>query len=145
MNDIMTEKEYQHFIMSYLEHRNGYHIRHATKAGGDYDRRFAMDCGMLFEFLSKTQPDKLAELRKQYGKTTEETLVNFLNSEITKKGSSLIHVLKHGVDVTPSLHLDLMYRKSATDFNPQSRVRVRRPCATSRHSSSISRAMPIRM
>lgn len=119
MNDIMTEKEYQHFIMSYLEHRNGYHIRHATKAGGDYDRRFAMDRGMLFEFLSQTQTDKLAELRKQYGKTTEETLVNFLNSEITKKGSSLIHVLKHGVDVTPSLHLDLMYRKPATDFNPQ--------------------------
>ncbi len=119
MNDLFTEKEYQHFIMDYLKEQNGYRVRHATKAGGDYDRRFAMDRGMLFEFLRATQPDVLAELRKIYKDKTEDTVASFINSEITKRGSSIIHVLKHGVDFSTSLHLDLMYTKPATDFNPE--------------------------
>ena len=38
MNDILSEKEYQHFIMDRLSQDNGYVIRKAT----NYDRFFAV-------------------------------------------------------------------------------------------------------
>lgn len=46
MNDILSEKEYQKFILNYLEIKKGYTIR--KKA--DIDRLFAVDRGMLFKF-----------------------------------------------------------------------------------------------
>ena len=36
MNNILSEKEYQHEIMAYLRDANGYRVRKAT----DYDRLF---------------------------------------------------------------------------------------------------------
>ena len=117
MNDILTEKEYQHFIMEQLKSNNGYRIRHATKEGGDYDRRFAMDRNLLLEFLGSTQPKGMAEIRKIYKDKADGTVISFINQEIVKKGSGLIPVLKNGVDLTPSIHLDLMYTRPATDFN----------------------------
>ena len=60
MNDILTEKEYQHFIMDRLSQDNGYIVRKATS----YDRLFAMDRELLFQFLNDTQPDEMAALRK---------------------------------------------------------------------------------
>lgn len=50
MNNILTEKEYQHFIMDRLSQDNGYIIRKATS----YDRLFAMDRELLFQFLNDT-------------------------------------------------------------------------------------------
>ena len=70
MNDVLSEKQYQHEIMAFLESENGYRIRKAT----DFDRLYAMDREMLFEFLDKTQPDTMAELRKIYKGDTEETI-----------------------------------------------------------------------
>lgn len=60
MNNILTEKEYQHFIMDRLSQDNGYVVRKATS----YDRLFAMDRELLFQFLNDTQPDEMAALRK---------------------------------------------------------------------------------
>lgn len=51
MNNILSEKEYQHFIMDRLSQDNGYLIRKATS----YDRLFAMDRELLFQFLNDTQ------------------------------------------------------------------------------------------
>lgn len=51
MNTILTEKDYQKFIIQRLV-ENGYVVRKAT----DYDRRFAMDPDMLFKFLEATPP-----------------------------------------------------------------------------------------
>ena len=47
MNDILSEKQYQHEIMDYLRSYNGYRIRKAT----DFDRYYAVDRALLFEFL----------------------------------------------------------------------------------------------
>ena len=58
MNDILTEKQYQHEIMEYLKINNGYVIRDAKS----YDRYFAMDKEILFKFLNDTQPDTMADL-----------------------------------------------------------------------------------
>lgn len=75
MNQILTEKQYQHFIMDYLKDNNGYIIRKDT----DFDRLFAMDKGMLFDFLNSTQPDKMNALRKIFKSDLEQTLVSYIN------------------------------------------------------------------
>lgn len=112
MNNILTEKQYQHEIMAYLQDHDGYRIRKAT----DYDRAFAMDRGMLFEFLNQSQPDVMAELRKIFKEDTEETIVNVINQSATSEKSSLVEVLKSGIEIS-NRHLDLMYTKPATTFN----------------------------
>ena len=53
MNTILSEKDYQKFILQRLV-ENGYVIRQADH----YDRRFAMDPDMLFQFLEATEDDQ---------------------------------------------------------------------------------------
>ena len=89
MNEILTEKQYQHFIMDYLKNNNGY----AVRKDKEYDRLHAMDREMLFKFLNDTQPDEMEALRKVYKYDLEETLVNYINAEVTKTRRSLLDVL----------------------------------------------------
>lgn len=114
MNDVLTEKQYQHYIMDYLQQNNGYVIR----KNKDYDRLHAMDREMLFQFLNDTQPDEMDALKKIYKQDLEETIVNYINMECTKSRSNLLEVLKHGIEVS-NVHIDLMYTKPATDFNKE--------------------------
>ena len=114
MNEILTEKQYQHFIMDYLKNNNGYVVRKDK----EYDRLHAMDREMLFKFLNDTQPDEMEALRKVYKQDLEETLVSYINAEVTKTRSSLLDVLKHGIEIS-NIKLDLMYTKPATDFNKE--------------------------
>lgn len=114
MNKILSEKEYQKFILDILEEQNGYRIRKNVK----YDRLFAMDKEMLFEFLNASQPKEMEALKKIYRDATEETIVNYINADITNPRKGLLYVLKHGVDLT-NYHLNLMYTKPATDFNEE--------------------------
>lgn len=55
-------------------------------------------------------------LRKIYKTDFEDTLVNFLNTEMTKASGGLISVLKHGIEIS-NQKLELMYTKPATTFN----------------------------
>lgn len=112
MNNILSEKEYQHFIMDRLSQDNGYIIRKATS----YDRMFAMDRELLFQFLNDTQPNEMEALRKIYKSDMEDTLVSFINAEVTKTRGSLLDVLKHGIEIS-NMKLELMYTKPATTFN----------------------------
>lgn len=113
MNNILTEKQYQHEIMGYLRDNNGYRIRKNT----DFDRLYAVDRGMLFEFLTASQPETMAELTKILGPSDlEETVVNVINQAVTSEKSSLTEILKSGIDLC-NRHLDLMYTKPATTFN----------------------------
>lgn len=114
MNDILTEKEYQHYIMDELV-KHGYVIRNAKT---DYDRAFAMDRGILFKFLQNTQPEAMDALTKIYKDKTEDTVISFLNAEITKERGSLLNVLKNGVEIS-NQKLNLLYRKPATTFNKE--------------------------
>ena len=111
MNTILSEKDYQKFIIQRLV-ENGYVVRNAT----DYDRRFAMDPDMLFKFLEETQPQKMAKLRNTLKENYREGLLNFLNLEICKSSRSLIDVLKHGIEIA-NVKLDLLYTKPATSIN----------------------------
>ena len=112
MNNILSEKEYQHYIMNELKNKNGYMIRD-TKS---FERRFAMDKELLFQFLNETQPDEMEYLRKIYKANLEETIVNFINTETTKDRGSLLNVLKHGIEISGK-KLVFLYGKPSTSYN----------------------------
>lgn len=112
MNNILSEKEYQHYMAEMLEKQNGYVIRPSAK----FDARLAMDKELLFAFLDSTQPKTMDALRKIYKDKAEETIVNYINAEITKPKSSLLYVLKHYVTIS-HYKLYLMYAKPATTYN----------------------------
>lgn len=111
MNSILSEKEYQKFILEKLSDI-GYEIAPAT----DFDRLYAVNRVALFRFLEDTQPESMETLRKVYKDKTEDTIVAFINQEETKLRGSRLDVLKHGIELS-NIHLDLMYAKPATTFN----------------------------
>lgn len=114
MNNILSEKEYQRYIIDELVNNNDYIERKAAS----FDRYFAIDREMLFKFLWDTQAETMELLRKIYKDSLEETLVNYLNAEMTKTKGSLLNVLKHGVEIA-NYKLHLMYTKPATTFNQE--------------------------
>lgn len=114
MNNILSEKEYQKFLLERLEQDNGYLIRKTS----NYDRLFAMDRELLIQFLNATQPETMDYLRKIYKNDLEDTIVGFINAETTKSRGSLIEVLKHGIEIS-NQKLELVYTKPATSFNPE--------------------------
>ncbi len=113
-DQLQEKKDYQNLILEELRDRNGYVIRNAQT---DWDADFAMDKGLLFQFLETTQSEKMEKLRKFYADKTNKTVINYINREITKDRSSLIYVLKNGVEFDNGVKLDLMYRHPATSFN----------------------------
>lgn len=113
MNKILSEKQYQHHIIDYLQKNNGYIVR----TNADFDRYFAIDREMLFQFLEDTQPEELATLRKIYKRDCEETLINFINNKIME--TSLLETLKSDTLEISNTKIKLMYTKPATDFNKE--------------------------
>lgn len=73
MTNVLSEKDYQKFLLERLSQDNGYVIRKAA----NFDRRFAVDREMLFKFLNDTQPDTMEYLRKIYKDDLEDTIVSF--------------------------------------------------------------------
>ena len=112
MSMVQTEKQYQQFIAKYLCEENGF-IEHTDH---DFNCAYAFDNSPLLQFLYATQKDKMQKLEKVYKSDTVDRILASINAEITKKGSSLIYCLKHGVNVGNE-NLDLMYTKPATTFN----------------------------
>lgn len=115
MNNILSEKEYQRYIIDELvKPECGY----VEAPAAEFDRLFALNRKALFDFLEATQPEKMEALRKIYKGTMEDTLVAFINQQETRGNGSRLDVLKHGVELA-NIHLDLMYTKPATTFNQE--------------------------
>lgn len=114
MNEVLTEKQYQKYILDYLKENNKFIVRKDK----NFNRLYAMDPELLFIFLDDTQPEKTETLKKIYKQDFETTLLNYINMDIIKKRGSLLNTLKHGVDIS-NIHLDLMYTKPATTFNKE--------------------------
>lgn len=115
MNNILSEKEYQRYIIDQLvKPECGY----VEAPAAEFDRLFAVNRKALFDFLEATQPEKMEALRKIYKGTMEDTLVAFINQQETRGSGSRLDVLKHGVELA-NIHLDLMYTKPATTFNQE--------------------------
>ncbi len=113
MKTILSEREFQAFLLERLEQDNGYLVRSSEH----YDRVFAMDKELLFRFLEETQGEAMQALRKVYKENLEETIVNYINQACVKSSKGLLGVLKHGVELAHQ-KLELMYTKPATSFNP---------------------------
>lgn len=105
--------EFQRDFVRQLVEENGF----IERTDRDFNMAYAMDVDLLFDFLYKTQEETMLDLEAIYKDDLRETLVNFINGEITKRGSSLLDVLKNGVEIG-NRKLDLMYTKPATDYNP---------------------------
>lgn len=113
MNKILTEKQYQRYIINKLTDKS---VGYVERTDANFDRYFAMDKELLFKFLEDTQKDEVDALRKIYKDKFEETLVSYINTRITS--TSLIETLKHGVELS-NVKLTLMYTKPATAFNKE--------------------------
>ncbi len=111
-NPILSEKQYQQFIIDYLHENNGYIVH----TDADYNRAYSFDNSLLISFLYATQKKTMQELEKIYKDNTIPNILAAINAAITASNSSLISCLKHGVEIE-NRHLDLMYTKPATDFN----------------------------
>ena len=111
---INEKSEYQRFIIDFLVENNEY----IERKNENFNQYYAMDIDILFDFLYNSQTEKMEKLEKIYNSDLQDTLVNFINNSITQKNSSLINVLKHGVEID-NIHLDLMYTKPATSFNEE--------------------------
>ena len=101
----MDEKDYQRILAQHLVEDNGF--RQRTNA--DFCRLYAMDKGLLIEFLEVSQPDAMKELLRIYKSKRDETIAQTVNLSCVSSGGSLIQTLKHGVSIG-KIHLDL--------FNP---------------------------
>ena len=112
-NEVLSEKEYQKFILEKLKA-----ISYEVWPAAHYDRLFAVSREELFRFLNATQPETMTALHKIFKSETENTIVAAINAEETKARGSRLGVLKHGIDIA-NLHLDLLYSKPATTFNTE--------------------------
>lgn len=80
--DQLREKEdFQKLILEHLEEDNKFRIRPNTA----YKPGLAMDTEVLLEFLEDTQHDEMERLRRMYKDRTNDTVINYINSEINKE------------------------------------------------------------
>lgn len=63
MNKILTEKQYQRYIIDKLTDSN---VGYIERTNVDFNRYFAMDTALLLRFLEDTQPDEVTKLKKIY-------------------------------------------------------------------------------
>ena len=121
MNNILSELEFEDYIIERLVQSNGYIERDHTY----FDDKFAADRELLMRFLFETQPETMAQLKKVFKDKLEDTLVATINAEATKERGSLLSVLKHGIELA-NFKLDLLYQKPATTFNREAALRYQK-------------------
>lgn len=80
----------------------------------DFDREFAIDGKLFWQFLEATQPKELAKLKDR--PNWQRLLLERLNKKIKK--DSVLAVLKKGLDIDDA-HFDLLYRLPYNDLNPE--------------------------
>lgn len=80
----------------------------------DYDREYAIDTKMLFDFLEDTQPKKLQKFKEAYKEQYKAKILYRLNQELNQRG--MVDVLRHGIKDYIA-HLDLAYFKPASGLN----------------------------
>ena len=121
MNNILSELEFEDYIIERLVQDDGYIARDHTY----YDEKFAVDRELLMRFLWDTQPETMAQLKKVFKDKLEETLIATINAEATKERGSLLSLFKHGIELA-NFKLDLLYQKPATTFNKDAALRYQK-------------------
>lgn len=80
----------------------------------DFDREFAIDGKLFWQFLEATQPKALAKLKDR--PNWQRLLLERLNKKIKK--DSVLAVLKKGLDIDDA-HFKLLYRLPYNHLNPE--------------------------
>ena len=82
----------------------------------DYNKEFALDTKLLFDFLEDTQPKKMERLREIYKDQYQFKVLSRLNRELSNRG--MIDVLRHGIK-DYGVYLDLAYFKPVSKLNEE--------------------------
>ncbi|WP_434579215.1 type I restriction endonuclease subunit R [Thermoanaerobacterium thermosaccharolyticum] len=105
----LTEKSFEEYVEDQLISNE--YLKGNPK---DYDKQYAFDVKMLFNFLWDTQPEKMEKLKNIHKDQFEYKLITRLNNEINNRG--LIDVLRHGIK-DYGVYLDMVYFKPASTLN----------------------------
>ncbi len=89
--------------------KDGYSIGNPA----DFDKEFALDGKLFWQFLEATHPKELAKLKDR--PNWQRLLLERLNKKIKK--DSVLAVLKKGLDIDDA-HFDLLYRVPYNHLNP---------------------------
>lgn len=90
--------------------RDGYRVGNPA----DFDRAFAVDRQLFWDFLESTQPQEVAKLKDR--PNWQRLVLERLSKKIKK--DSVLAVLKKGLDVDDA-HFDLLYRLPYNQLNPE--------------------------
>ena len=83
----------------------------------DFDRRYAIDQRLFWQFLETTQPEELAKLKNL--PNWKQQLLERLNNKIRKSG--VVTVLKKGLEFNDA-HLQLLYKGVYNNLNPNQHI-----------------------
>jgi type I restriction enzyme R subunit len=90
--------------------KDGYRVGNPA----DFDRTFAVDRQLFWDFLESTQPQEVAKLKDR--PNWQRLVLERLSKKIKK--DSVLAVLKKGLDVDDA-HFDLLYRQPYNQLNPE--------------------------
>lgn len=107
----LTERGFEEYVEEYLLD-SGY----IKGNPDDYNKEFALDTKLLFDFLEDTQPKKMERLREIYKDQYQFKVLSRLNRELNNRG--MIDVLRHGIK-DYGVYLDLAYFKPVSKLNDE--------------------------
>jgi len=107
----LLEKGFEEYIEEHLL-RNGY----VKGSPDDYNKEYALDTKILFEFLEDTQPKKMDKLRQIHKDQYKFKILKRLNTELNNRG--MIDVLRHGIK-DYGVYLDLAYFQPVSKLNDE--------------------------
>ena len=111
--EIKGEKIFQHYIARCLVDSQGY-IERNPKI--NYDVAPALDTGLLFQFIKKTQPDEWQTFTEQYKAQSETEFLKRLEKALRESPAHT--VLREGIKFVPNIEFTLCYFKPASNLNP---------------------------
>lgn len=107
--NFMNEGDYQAFLLRALTVARKGEEKFRKRTNADFCREYAMDKGLLIEFLEDTQGEEMAALTKRYKERRDNIIFKAINASCVNKDGGLIYTLKHGVSFEGGTHLKLFY------------------------------------
>ncbi len=83
----------------------------------NYDRKWALDTGLLVQFLQATQRDEWDKLAAHYSTSAEDTLFKQLDKELKTRGA--LDVMRNGLKIVPGIKFALCFFRPASGLSPQ--------------------------
>jgi type I restriction enzyme R subunit len=105
----LREKGFEEYVEEHLL-KSGY----IKGSPDDYNKEFALDTKLLFDFLEDTQPKKMEKLKEIYKDQYQFKVISRLNRELNNRG--MIDVIRHGIR-DYGIYLDLACFKPASKLN----------------------------